>query len=109
MRTLRLALAQINHIVGDLEGNSKKVIDYINKAKKINAEIIAFPEMALTGYPPEDLLLKPEFIEENLYYLHKLLKHVNGIIVISRKTTSMLIIFLFILYIFLYNYNDISL
>jgi NAD+ synthase (glutamine-hydrolysing) len=82
MRTLRLALAQINHIVGGLEGNSKKVIDYINKAKKSNAEIIAFPEMALTGYPPEDLLLKPEFIDDNLNYLNNLLKHVNDIIVI---------------------------
>lgn len=79
MRTLRLALAQINHVVGDLEGNYKKVVYYIEEAKKLGADLIAFPEMVITGYPPEDLLLKPEFIEDNLYYLHKLLGHTEGI------------------------------
>lgn len=79
MRTLRLALAQINTIVGDFEANYQKMRDYIQQAKDIGADLIAFPEMALTGYPPEDLLLKPEFIEENLHYLGKLLEHTDNI------------------------------
>jgi len=79
MRTLHLALAQINHIVGDLDGNFQKIVRYISKAKKMGADVVAFPELCLTGYPPEDLLLKPEFIEENLSYLQKLIEHTQGI------------------------------
>jgi NAD+ synthase (glutamine-hydrolysing) len=66
MRTLRLALAQINPTVGDLEGNTEKIIHYIRSAENYSADIIAFPELAITGYPPEDLLLKPHFIQDNL-------------------------------------------
>lgn len=73
MRLLNLALAQIDTIVGDFEGNFRKIAVYIERARKMGADVIAFPELALTGYPPEDLLLKPEFIEDNLKYLHKLL------------------------------------
>lgn len=65
MRTLRLALAQINPTVGDLKGNAEKIIDYIRKAEACSADIVAFPELAVTGYPPEDLLLKPQFIKDN--------------------------------------------
>lgn len=79
MRTLHLALAQINHTVGDLEGNYQKIVSYIRKAKKVGADVIAFPELCLTGYPPEDLLLKPEFIEENLNFLKKIVEHTQGI------------------------------
>ncbi|GAB4372815.1 MAG: NAD+ synthase [Calditrichia bacterium] len=82
MRTLRIALAQINTIVGDFEGNYQKLVRYIQKARKIGADLIAFPELALTGYPPEDLLLKPEFIEDNLHYLHKLLDLSENITII---------------------------
>ena len=72
MRTLNLALAQINSTVGDFEGNYKKITSYINQAREIGADIVAFPELCLTGYPPEDLLLKPEFIEDNLAWLRKI-------------------------------------
>ncbi|MEJ2050498.1 MAG: nitrilase-related carbon-nitrogen hydrolase, partial [Calditrichota bacterium] len=82
MRTLRLALAQINHVVGDLEGNYQKIVHYINEARKHGADLIAFPELVITGYPPEDLLLKPEFIQDNLSYLNKLLDHTKDITVI---------------------------
>jgi NAD+ synthase (glutamine-hydrolysing) len=82
MRRLRLALAQINHVVGDLEGNYRKISDYIKRGREIGADVIAFPELCLTGYPPEDLLLKPEFIEENLYYLDRLVKKAIDITVI---------------------------
>jgi len=64
-KTLRLGLAQINCGVGDFEGNHKKIIDYLQKAKSLGVGIVSFPELALTGYPPEDLLLKPKFIEDN--------------------------------------------
>ncbi len=73
MRTLRLALAQINSTVGDLEGNFQKIVHNVEQAIDRGAEMIAFPELALTGYPPEDLLLRPEFIDDNLEYLQKLL------------------------------------
>ncbi len=63
--SIRLALAQINCTVGDLEGNAAKIIAAANEAAKAGAHIVAFPEMAVTGYPPEDLLLKPAFIEDN--------------------------------------------
>ncbi len=79
MRRLRLALAQINHVVGDLEGNYRKIVEYIDLARGKGVEVIAFPELCLTGYPPEDLLLKPEFIGENIYYLNKLIESTAGI------------------------------
>jgi len=66
MRILRIGLCQINTTVGDIEGNTRKILDYIAKGKKMGADLLAFPEMAVTGYPPEDLLLMPKFIEANL-------------------------------------------
>lgn len=57
---LRVAIAQLNFLVGDIEGNTKKIIEYTVKARDdLKADIIVFPEMAITGYPPEDLLLRP--------------------------------------------------
>lgn len=79
MRTLRLALAQINHIVGDFDGNYKKILLHLEHAIDMGTDLIAFPELCLTGYPPEDLLLKPEFIEDNIKYLHKVVKSVDNI------------------------------
>lgn len=82
MRTLNLALAQMNHVVGDFEGNFRKIVKQIDLARKADVDVIAFPEMCLTGYPPEDLLLKPEFIQENLRYLKKFLPYTEDIAVI---------------------------
>lgn len=65
MRTLRVALAQINATVGDIEGNARKIADGIEQAKEVRADIVAFPELSVTGYPPEDLLFKPHFIVRN--------------------------------------------
>ncbi len=79
MRSLRIALAQINLTVGDLEGNVSKIISYIKKAKSFSADLVAFPELALTGYPPEDLLLKNQFIEDNLESLETIRKNVDDI------------------------------
>ncbi|NOS35115.1 MAG: hypothetical protein GQ522_00595, partial [Deltaproteobacteria bacterium] len=52
---MRLAMAQINPTVGDLKGNSRKIIRYIERAKSLDADLVIFPELAVTGYPPEDL------------------------------------------------------
>jgi NAD+ synthase (glutamine-hydrolysing) len=82
MKKIRLALAQINPVVGDFEYNYNKILEFIEKAKKLEADIIAFPELALTGYPPEDLILKPSFIEKNLYYLEKLKENIDNIIAV---------------------------
>jgi NAD+ synthase (glutamine-hydrolysing) len=80
MKKLRVALAQINQVVGDIEGNTKKIIEYIKKAKELNVDIVAFPELAITGYPPEDLLFKSTFIEKNLEALEKIAQESKDII-----------------------------
>jgi NAD+ synthase (glutamine-hydrolysing) len=61
--SLRVCLAQINATVGDINGNAVKILDYTNRAAGLDADIVVFPELALCGYPPEDLLLKPDFIK----------------------------------------------
>ncbi|HET92328.1 MAG TPA: NAD+ synthase [Chloroflexi bacterium] len=65
MPKLRLALAQINTTVGDMVGNVNKIITYLERARELAADLVAFPELTVTGYPPEDLLLKPAFIAAN--------------------------------------------
>lgn len=82
MRTLRIALAQLNPTVGDFEGNVSKIINYIGEAEKSGSQIVVFPELSITGYPPEDLLLKPKFIENNLKALERVQKGVRNIIAV---------------------------
>src|SRR5262245_58773591 len=77
---LRLAMAQINVVVGDIEGNTRKILEWIDRARDVDADVVTFPELALPGYPPEDLLLKPQFIDANLSALQRI---VNG----SREIT----------------------
>jgi NAD+ synthase (glutamine-hydrolysing) len=79
LKTIRIALAQINSTVGDLSGNVKKICSYIKKAKILKADIVVFPELAITGYPPEDLLLKPQFIKENIDALHEIRAAAKGL------------------------------
>jgi NAD+ synthase (glutamine-hydrolysing) len=76
---MKIALAQINPTVGALENNAKKIIEYIEKAKAQGADLAVFPELAITGYPPEDLLLKPQFISNNLDALKMVVKAATGI------------------------------
>jgi len=76
---LRLAMAQINVVVGDVDGNAQKILHWIEKARSASADIVTFPELALTGYPPEDLLLKPQFIDANLRALERLSSSTKGI------------------------------
>ena len=78
---MKLALAQINPIVGDLEGNTRKIIENIDRAKAAAADLVIFPELAVTGYPPDDLLLKPQFIDDNLTRLQTIAASAKGIAV----------------------------
>ena len=73
MEKLRLALAQINTTVGDFEGNFEKIKAGLENARKQEADIVLFPELSICGYPPEDLLLKPDFIRANRNYLDRLI------------------------------------
>ena len=67
-----MCAGQINPTVGDFENNFKLISEAVKKAKELSGDIIIFPELALTGYPPEDLLLKPSFIEKNIAYIEKI-------------------------------------
>ena len=79
MRRLRIGMAQINTTVGDFEGNVQKILDVVAEARTLGVDLLTFPELAVCGYPPEDLLLKPQFIEENLKSLKKVIKNSAGI------------------------------
>jgi NAD+ synthase (glutamine-hydrolysing) len=70
-RLVRVALAQINTTVGDVWGNVEKAADALEKAIDTGAELVALPELTVTGYPPEDLLMRPSFIKENLRALEE--------------------------------------
>ena len=69
---MRLALAQINSVVGDLEGNRDRIVSNLEEARGIGADVVLFPELAVTGYPPEDLLLRPGFIRAAERTLHEI-------------------------------------
>ena len=80
MPKLRIALAQINVTVGDLTGNRRLILDRLLQAKAWRADVVVFPELAVTGYPPEDLLLKPSFVADNLAELARLQWACQGIV-----------------------------
>ena len=82
MRRLRIGLAQINTTVGDFAGNIQKILEAVAQAKSLDVDLITFPELAICGYPPEDLLLKPQFIEENLRSLEKVIESSSGITIV---------------------------
>jgi NAD+ synthase (glutamine-hydrolysing) len=72
-------MAQINPTVGDLSGNTKKIMQFIDEAKSLGVDLVTFPELAITGYPPEDLLLKPQFIKQNRESLYEIVGHTSDI------------------------------
>ena len=82
MYKLRIGIAQINSTVGDFACNTEKILEAIGKAKTSEIDLLAFPELAICGYPPEDLLLKPQFIKENLRYLDKIVEQSTGLSII---------------------------
>lgn len=71
MTWLRVALCQLDPIVGDLGGNVEMIINALGRAEEGGADLAVFPELAITGYPPEDLLLKPGFVADNQVALGK--------------------------------------
>ncbi|MBF0569258.1 MAG: NAD+ synthase [Candidatus Omnitrophica bacterium] len=79
---VRIALAQINTTVGDLAGNRDKVLDFVRRAKNAGADLVACPELAVTGYPPEDLLLKEHFVDNNIKILREIARQVKGVIAV---------------------------
>src|SRR3989344_2538506 len=79
---MKIAIAQINPTVGDIQGNCQKIVDYIKKAKAAKAELVVFPEMCVIGYPPKDLLLKKKLVAENVKILAAISEHTKNIAVI---------------------------
>jgi NAD+ synthase (glutamine-hydrolysing) len=77
---MRIALAQINTIVGDLDGNRQRILGRIEEAKQAGAELVLFPELAVTGYPPEDLLLRPGFVRAAARSLDEIARAARGIV-----------------------------
>ncbi len=80
--TLRVALAQINLVVGDIDGNTRRVVDSIARARGLDADVVVFPELTLTGYPPEDLLLRTDFVVAAERALQSLAREVVGIVAV---------------------------
>ena len=79
MHNLRIGVAQINSTVGDLTGNTEKIIRFLAEARSLGADVVTFPELAITGYPPEDLLLKSKFIKQNRDCLNRIIEHTSDI------------------------------
>jgi NAD+ synthase (glutamine-hydrolysing) len=76
---MRLALAQMNTVVGDLDGNRERIVEHLARAREAGAELVLFPELAVTGYPPEDLLLRPGFLRAAEESLEQIAAETKGI------------------------------
>ncbi len=82
MKILRIAMAQMNPTVGDLNGNVRQILSWVREARKAKVDLVAFPELAITGCPPEDLLLKPWFVSENRRALQEIIPACRGLVAI---------------------------
>jgi len=76
---MRIAIAQINAIVGDIAGNAEKILHAVNKAVLAGADLIATPELALCGFPPKDLLLREDFLQSCHLMLQKIVHSIGDI------------------------------
>ena len=89
---MRIALCQINPIIGDFPHNTGLILDATEQAKRAGCSMAVFPELSLVGYPPKDLLERPAFIKENLKALERLAARVQGIHVlcgyVDKKPTG---------------------
>ncbi|MEK7850172.1 MAG: NAD+ synthase [Candidatus Omnitrophota bacterium] len=85
-QTIRIALAQMNSVVGDLKGNADKIIGLAREAQSQGADIVSFPELAVTGYPPEDLLFKAQFVDDNLEQLKRIAAYIGDIVCVVGFT-----------------------
>jgi NAD+ synthase (glutamine-hydrolysing) len=79
---MRLALAQINSVVGDIDGNAASVTEWLGRARESNADLVLFPELVVTGYPPEDLLLRPGFVRAARRAVDEIARAAHGITVL---------------------------
>lgn len=79
---MKIALAQINPVIGDYKANGQKIIDFATRARAAGCDLVVFPELALSGYPPRDLLEKRDFIDSGLNWLNRLVAEIRGIGVI---------------------------
>ena len=82
MTLFRIAQAQINCTVGDLTGNTRKICEWVQRARALNVDLVSFPELAITGYPPEDLVLKPQFVADNIKALDVVAREAKEIVVV---------------------------
>ena len=82
IRNFRLAMAQMNPTVGDIDGNTARIIEYVEQARERQADLVAFPELAITGYPPEDLLFKTSFLQANVEAMQRVVAAARGIAVV---------------------------
>ncbi|HST14998.1 MAG TPA: NAD+ synthase [Gaiellaceae bacterium] len=76
---MRLALAQINSVVGDVDGNAGRVVEWLGRARDANADLVLFPELCVTGYPAEDLLLRPGFVRAARHAVEEIAKKTHGV------------------------------
>src|SRR5258706_15441003 len=74
---MKIAMAQINPTVGDIAGNCRKILEFVGKAKEMGAQLVVFPELSIPGYPPKDLLLKAQFVDDNLRALRMIAEKVE--------------------------------
>jgi NAD+ synthase (glutamine-hydrolysing) len=81
--SLRIALGQINPVVGDIDRNVARMVAVVDEAKALGADLVAFPELAVSGYPPEDLILRPHFLRRNRAGLETLAQAARGIVVVA--------------------------
>ncbi|MDQ7844159.1 MAG: NAD+ synthase [Armatimonadota bacterium] len=80
---LRIGMAQLNTTVGDLEGNTRRICETIDRARDLGVDVVCFPELSVPGYPPEDLLLKPDFVRANLAALAEVAgatRHITAVV-----------------------------
>ncbi|MGZ8567727.1 MAG: nitrilase-related carbon-nitrogen hydrolase, partial [Actinomycetota bacterium] len=75
---VQIALGQLNLTVGDLDGNAARMAEWAVKAAGSSADVVVFPELAVTGYPPEDLVLRRSFVDDNLAALEALAQETAG-------------------------------
>src|SRR5271157_3524332 len=82
MARLRLAAAQLDTVVGDLDGNVGRILDALDRADAAGADLCVFPELAVTGYPPEDLLLKPGFVADSVRALERVARRTRSCVAV---------------------------
>ena len=85
---MKIALGQINPTVGDFSGNAAKIIDFAQEARSAGAGLILFPELAVCGYPPRDLVERPSFVARNRSTVERIAAETQGIAVICGMVTA---------------------